>query len=73
MGDLPHDSSILITQPLVERVLMQDSSMDGVQLAMKLVKTQVRKEVRDYFRVQATSLLSGLDLESQRVLELASS
>ena len=36
---------------------------------MKLVKTQVRKEVSS--RAQATSLLLGLDPESRRVLELA--
>ena len=38
---------------------------------MKLVKTQVRKEVRDCSRAQATSLLLGLHPESRRVLELA--
>ena len=66
-----YDSSIKITQPLVERIIMQDSSMDGVQSAMKLVKTQVRKQVRDCSKAQATSLLSDLDPESRRALELA--
>ena len=38
---------------------------------MKLMKTQVRKQVRDCLRAQAASLLSELDSESRRVLELA--
>ena len=66
-----YDSSIKITQPLVERVLLQDSSMDGVQSAMKLVKTHVRKQIRDCSKAQATSLLSELDPEPRRALELA--
>ena len=66
-----YDSSIKITQPLVEWVLLQDSSMDGVQSAMKLVKIHVRKQIRDCSKAQATSLLSELDPEPRRALELA--
>ena len=66
-----YDSSIKITQSLVERIILQDSSMDGVQSAMKLVKTHVRKQIRDCSKAQATSLLSEFDPEPRRALELA--
>ena len=64
--------SSIINQPLVDKILRQESNNGGVRVAMQLLKSEVRKESTQLANEQMAALLQQLDPDIQYAVNLAS-